>query len=56
MLFAGDGRKTQKRSENKNVEKPRKKFPILLPSYPYFYDMEVACFSERRKQAGPILS
>ena len=39
MLYVGDGRK---KSETK-------KFPVWLPSYPRFYDMEADCFPVSEK-------
>ena len=53
-VYDGDGRKTPKYIKRK----PRKKFPVRLPSHPPVYENGGRLFSsvrKHRKQAGPSL-
>ena len=50
-VYDGEGRKTPKYIKRK----PRKKYPVWLPSQPPVYENGGRLFSGVRKQAGPTL-
>ena len=54
-MYDGDGRENP---ENEKRTKPRKTFPVWLPSHPPVYENRGRLFSgvrKHRKQAGPTL-